>query len=224
VEDCTRRAGHLSKQMSKLRHAVLVGLMFFAVAAPAGSAPEASLKVAVSRCNGQTIDDVSRRLRDYDRHAPSSSQGQLLARYGAIVDALSTLGEEGDILKSVCSSESQTEEFYTQIAALTAWALVLEADVAGKLNASCAAAASGLPTMMLADAWLALANRVNDGNGVVPSAFNDVIPKVQARAQALDLTLPPWSETSQYWRDQVHTKEKMAIATCPSPSPSPSPS
>ncbi|HEY1867505.1 MAG TPA: hypothetical protein VGG70_04355 [Candidatus Cybelea sp.] len=210
--------------MSKLQQAVLVWLTFSMATVPAVAArPAAAIEIAVSRCNGQTIDDMSGRLRDYDRHAPRTSQGPLLARYGAIADVLSTLSEEHDILKSVCSSESQTEGLFTQIAALTAWALVLEADVAGQLNASCAAAARGLPTMILADAWLALANRVNDANGVVPSAFNDVIPKIQTRAQAVDLTLPPWSETSQYWRDQLHAKEKAEIATCPSPSPSPTP-
>jgi hypothetical protein len=46
---------------------------------------------------------------------------------------------------------------------------------------------------------------------------------VQTRATAVGLTLPAWSETSAYWRDQVHAKAKAAIATCPSPSPSPTP-
>ncbi len=208
--------------MTRLQHAALVWLIFSMIAVSIGPARAAApVQIAVSRCNGQTIDDVSSRLRDYDRHPPGNSESKLLVRFGAIADALSTLTEEHDILKSVCSSESQTAGLFTEIAALSASALVLEADVAGRLNASCAAAAQGLPTMILADAWLALANRVNDANGVVPSAFNDVIPKVQTRAQAVGLTLPPWSETSQYWRDQIHAKQKAAIATCPSPSPSP---
>jgi hypothetical protein len=208
--------------MTKLHHAVLIWLSFSMVAVPGGAVHAATpAEIAVSRCNGQTIDDMSSRLRDYDRHPPGSSQSKQLARYGAIADVLSTLSEEHDILKSVCASENETAGLFTQIAALSAWALVLEADVAGQINASCAAAARGLPTIMLADAWLVLANRINDANGTVPAAFNDVIPKIQTRAQAVDLTLPAWGETSQYWRDQVHTKEKAAIATCPSPSPSP---
>jgi hypothetical protein len=210
--------------MTKLQHAALVWLTFSIVAVSGGAAHAAApVEIAIGRCNGQTVDDMSSRLRDYDRHPPGNSPAQLLARYGAIADVTSTLGEEHEILKSVCASESETAGLFTQIAALTAWALVLEADVTGRLNASCAAAARGLPTMMLADAWLALANRVNEDNGAVPSAFNDVIPKIQTRAQVVDLTLPAWSETSQYWRDQIHTKEKAAIATCPSPSPNPSP-
>jgi len=208
--------------MTKLQHAALVWLTFSVVVVPGGGAHAAApIEIAVSRCNGQTVDDMSSRLRDYDRHPPGSSQSKLLARFGAIADVLSTLSEEHDILKSVCSSESETAGLFTQIAALSAWALVLEADVAGGLNASCPAAARGLPTMMLADAWLVLANRINDANGAVPPSFNDVIPKIQTRAQAVGLTLPAWSETSQYWRDQIHTKEKAAVATCRSPSPSP---
>src|SRR5262249_43934636 len=112
---------------------------------------------------------------------------------------------------------------FAQIAATSALALVLEADVAARLNAPCPAAAAGLPTMMLADAWLALANIVNAQNGVVPASFNDVILKVQTRASSLSLTLPAWADTSAYWRDQVKAKAKEAIATCPTPSPSASP-
>ena len=112
---------------------------------------------------------------------------------------------------------------FAQIAATSAWALTLESDIAARLNSSCPAAAQALPTMMLSDAWLALANVVNEGNGTVPAAFADVIPKVQSRAAAAGLTLPAWSETSAYWRDGVHAKAKAAIATCPTPSPSPSP-
>ena len=67
---------------------------------------------------------------------------------------------------SVCSSEAQRAAFVAQIAATAAWALALEADVAARLNASCPAAAQALPTMMLSDAWLSLANVVNDDGGV----------------------------------------------------------
>jgi hypothetical protein len=77
---------------------------------------------------------------------------------------------------------------------------------------------------MLSGAWLSLANVVNNANGTVPASFQDVIPKVQTRAQAVGLPLPAWADTSAYWRDQVHAKAKAAIATCPSPSPSASPS
>jgi hypothetical protein len=66
-----------------------------------------------------------------------------------------------------------------------------------------------------------MANVVNDSGGPVPAIFTDVIPKVQSRAQAVGLTLPPWADTSAYWRDRVHDRAKADVATCPSPSPTP---
>ncbi len=76
---------------------------------------------------------------------------------------------------------------------------------------------------MLADAWLSLANLVNENGGAVPLEFSDVIPKIRSRAQAVGLTLPAWPETSQYWRDQLDAKEKPIIQACQSPSATPSP-
>ena len=210
--------------MSKLLQTVLmVASLILALGsdAPAKAAP---VEVAVDRCNGQTIDDASARIRDYDRHPPGGSSAQLIARFGAIADVMQVINEERQILESVCSSETQRAAFVEQIAETAAWALALEADVAARLNASCPAAAQALPTMMLSDAWLSLANVVNGDGGTVPKRFSDVIPKVQTRAQAVGLVLPAWSETSAYWRDQVHAKAKAAVATCPTPSPTPSPS
>jgi len=205
---------------------LLGALVAAALVAPFGREPARAATpdvVAVDRCNGQMIDDASARVREYDRHAPGNSASSLVQRYGAILDVLAVLNEEREILTSVCQSDAQRAPFFAQIAAYAAWALVLEADVAARLNASCPAAAQALPTMMLSDAWLALANVVNENSGAVPSQFADVIPKIQARAQAVSLTLPAWSETSQYWRDQVHAKGKAAAATCPTPLPSPTP-
>ncbi len=180
-----------------------------------------SIVSAANRCNAQTIDDVGRHLRDYERQPPGGGSTQLIQRYGSLADIASVLGEEREILDSVCSDASQRNALFAQIGALSAWALTLEADVAAKLNASCPAAAKALPTIMLADAWLALANVVNDQGGTVPSAINDVVQKVRSRADTVGLTLPPWSSTSAYWRDQVRDKARAAVATCPSPSPTP---
>jgi hypothetical protein len=207
--------------MSKLLQTALLVPMLMMMIGGEVSASAAPVEIAADRCNGQTIDEASARIRDFDRHAPGGSSAELLERYGAIAETLSVLNEEREILSTVCSSDAQRAAFATQIAGTSAWALALESDVAARLNASCPAAAQGLPTMMLADAWLALANVVNDDSGTVPASFHDVIPKVQTRAQAVGLTLPAWSDTSAYWRDQVQAKAKKAIATCPSPSPSP---
>jgi hypothetical protein len=179
------------------------------------------VQVAVNRCNSQTADDAYARVRDLDRHAPSGSSTDLLQRIGAITSLLATLREERDILDTICASDAARAPLFAQIAATTAWALTLESDVAARLNASCPAAGQAFPKLMLSDAWLSMANVVNDSGGSVPAIFTGVIPKVQSRAQAVGLTLPSWADTSAYWRDQVHTQAKAALATCPSPSPTP---
>lgn len=181
--------------------------------------PAAPILLASNRCNSQTIDDASSRIRDYDRHAPGTGPEKLLQRFGAIAEVIATLNEERGVLDSVCG-DAQRAPLFAQIAAYSALALALQSDLAAKLNATCPAAATGLSSMMLADAWLALANVVNTAGGAVPTAFTDVIPKVRTRADAVGLALPAWPETSAYWAGQVHDKAKAAIATCPSPSPS----
>ena len=179
--------------------------------------------VALNRCNGQTINDSARNLLEYERHPAAGGSTQLLQRYGLLADVATVLGEEREVLSSVCTDQSQRDALFAQIGALSAWVLALESDVSPKLNASCPAAAKGLPMLMLADAWLALADVVNDQAGKVPSSVANVEPKIQTRAAALGLELPSWRNTSAYWRDQVQVKAKAEIATCPSPSPSAAP-
>ena len=200
--------------------AALLATVVTAAAAPAA----APVVVAINRCNGQVIDEASARVRDYDRHPPAGSQAALFKRYGALAELIGTLNEEREILDSVCARDDRQAELFAQIAAASATALVLQADVAAKLNAACPAAATAFPQMMLADAWLALARVVNEQNGTVPASFSDVTAKVQSHAQTVGLTLPIWADTSAYWRDQVKAKAKEAIAACSTPSPSPSPS
>ena len=201
------------------------GAVLLACAALVGAAPPfraaTPVQVAVNRCNSQTVDDAYARVRDFDRHAPGGSSDDLLQRIGAITGLLATLREEREILDSVCASDAARAPLFAQIAATTAWALALESDVAVRLNASCPGAARALATMMLSDAWLAMANVVNDSGGPVPAIFTDVISKVQSRAQAVGLTLPPWADTSAYWRDRVHDRAKADVTTCPSPSSRP---
>ena len=198
-------------------------LAFVALATAVPGRAAEPIMVAVNRCNGQVIDESSAHVRDYERHPPANNQTALLKRYGLLSEVVGTLNEEREILDSVCSRDARQAELFTQIAAASGTALALEADVTTKLNAACPAAATAVPQMILADAWLGLARVINDQNGAVPPSFNDVIPKVQSRAQAVNLTLPAWAETSVYWRDQVRAKTKDAVASCQSPEPSPSP-
>ena len=192
----------------------LLNVAPFRAAAPAAAAG--------NRCNSQTVDDAYGRIRDYDRKGSGGNTMQQLQRFGTIAGILATLRDEREILDSVCASDAARAPLFTEIAATSAWALVLEAELAARLNTSCPAAARALPTMMLSDAWLAMAQVVNDQGGTVPALFSSVIVKVQTGAQGVGLTLPAWADTSAYWRDQVHAKAKGEAATCPSPSPSPS--
>ncbi|HEX3456668.1 MAG TPA: hypothetical protein VHR97_01820 [Candidatus Baltobacteraceae bacterium] len=206
---------------SRLAGLIVVAFATLASALPGRAAPAAM--VALNRCNGQVIDESSARVRDYDRHPPANNETALLKRYGSISELIGTLNEEREILDSVCTRDARQEELFAQVAAVSGAALVLQADVTAKLNAACPAAATGVPQMILADAWLGLARVINEQNGTVPRSFADVIPKIQSHAQAINLTLPVWAETSVYWRDQVKVKAKDAVASCQSPSPSPSP-
>ncbi len=207
--------------MKKTLFTFAVVALFGAALAPPAPAAQGAI-AAADRCNGQTIGDASAHIAYYDRHAPSNKPAELEKRYGAIADALSTLREEQEVLQNVCTDDARLASLTADIAATAAWGLALQSDLAVKMNASCPAAAKGLPTMMLADAWLSLAKVVNDDGGTVPKAIAGAAPKVQSRAAAVGLTLPVWGDTSQYWRDQISTQAKAAIATCPSP-PAPAP-
>lgn len=177
--------------------------------------------VAVNRCNTQVVDESYARIRDYDHKGPGTGTAGLMQRFSAIVEVLTTLHEEREIVDSVCSTDAARTPLFTEIAASTAWALALESDIAAALNASCPAAQKALPAMMLADAWLTMANVINENNGTVPPLFNDTIAKVKTRAAAVGLTLPAWSETSRYWSDNVAAAAKKEAATCPTPTDQP---
>ena len=208
---------------SRLRVAGLIVLAVVTLATAVPGRAAEPIMVAVNRCNGQVIDESSARVRDYERHPPANNQTALLKRYGLLSEVVGTLNEEHEILDSVCPRDARQAELFAQIAAASGTALVLEADVTTKVNAACPAAATAIPQMILADAWLGLARVINDQNGTVPASFNDLIPKVQSHAQAVNLTLPAWTDTSVYWRDQVRAKAKDSVASCQSPEPSPSP-
>ena len=162
------------KRMKKaLVSSIALAIGFVHISAPANTS--AAAVAAVNRCNSQVVDESYARIRDYDRKAPGTGTADLLRRFAAIADVLTTLHEEREIVDSVCSTDAARAPLFTELAASSAWALTLEADIASALNASCSAAQKALPTMMLADAWLAMANVINDNNGVVPPLFTDTI-------------------------------------------------
>lgn len=193
-----------------------------APAAERSGAVSAHTVAAASRCSSRYISDYQGQIRNYDAHPPRDNPGALNDRLGEIADILQSLNEEHGVLDSVCPNDADKEPLFAQLNATVAWALALQSDIAAKLNASCPPAAKALPAAMIAQAWLAIAATVNDNNGTVPKALNEVIPKVQTRAAAVGLTLPAYTETSAYWRDQVADQARQAVAICPTPVPPPS--
>jgi hypothetical protein len=186
--------------------------------APGGFASPRVVAVA-NRCNARMIDQYQGEVRSFDAHPPRSDPAHLNARLGEIADVVSSLDEEHGVLDSICATDTDKALLFAQLNATVAWALALESDIAAKLNASCPPAAKALPAAMLAQSWLALAATVNDQGGAVPNSIAEVVPKIRARAAAVDLELPAYPETSAYWRDQITQKAKEAVAACPSPTP-----
>jgi hypothetical protein len=173
------------------------------------------------------IGDYETSIRNYDAHGPRDNPADLEKRLGNLSDLLSQLDEERGILDATCSSDADKAPLFAQIGAAEAWALALESDIAIKLNASCPPAAKALPQAMLAQAWLTIAATVNDAGGTVPKSIAEVVPKIQARAPAVGLILPPYGETSVYWRDQISNAAKATVQACPhraaTPTPAPTP-
>lgn len=171
--------------------------------------------VAASRCTSRVINDYVNQIRDDDKRPPKDDAASLNERLAKIGELLSGLGEERNILDSICTTDADKAPLFAQINAATAWGLLLQSDIAGKLNASCPAAAVALPSAMVAQAWLALAASVNDAGGTVTGSVAEVVPKVRQRAAALNLTLPAYPDASAYWRDQVAEKARDSVKNCP---------
>ena len=194
-------------------------------AAAAGVGGQGTLLADVGgRCNSRMLNDLQASIREYDAHPAANNTGAQTKRFGEINQILTDLNEEHGILDNVCSGDAQTAELFGQLGATAAWALALESDLAPKLN-DCAAAAKALQQAMLSQAWLDLANVVNNNsNGQVLPSIAEVAPKVQSRAQAIALTLPAYADTSAYWRDNNVKAARDAALACSSPTPSPAPS
>jgi hypothetical protein len=201
--------------------AAMIALVGPASASAGGADGPSARVVAANRCNSRTISDYQGQIRNYEAHPPRSNPVDLNARLGDIADVLASLNEEHGVLDSFCATDADKAALFAQLNATVAWALVLQSDIAVKLNASCPPAAKALPAAMLAQAWLALAATVNDAGGTVPKSVAEIVPKVETRAAAIGLALPTYPETSAYWRDQIVDQARQAVAVCPTPVPVP---
>ena len=192
-----------------------------------GTAPPAragQVLVASDRCNGRMIDDYSQELRDLQARPPRGDQGSLARQFGKVEAVLNSLNEERGIIDSVCASDEAKAPLFAQLAVTAAQGLLTESDLALKLNLPCPPAANAFAQQLVAQAWLNIANVVNETGSAPPRDITEAAAPIQARATALGMTLPAFAETSAYWRDGFTAKAKDAVLACPSPSPSASPS
>jgi hypothetical protein len=176
------------------------------------------------------ISDYADEVRNFDKHPPSNNVGDLQKRFNDINQLLQALSQERTVIDTFCTTDADKAPLFAYIGGIASYALALESDVALRINQPCPAGAKGVATALLAQAWLDLGMLVNDAGGKVAKDVSDAAPRIQTRATALGLTLPPWADTSAYWRDNLNKLARAAIETCPpapsgssSPAPSASP-
>jgi hypothetical protein len=183
--------------------------------------------VAITRCDSKGINEFQNTVQDYERHPPRKS-GDQLKELADLQDIVQGLSQERGVLDAVCPETMSRAKYFTQIAAVEAWAYALASDMAIDLGPACPTAGNVIPNQLLASAWFILAGSVSENGSAAPSV-TAVIPKVQTRAAKINLPLPAFADTSNYWVDTVKETAKTALIACnlpvvtPSPSPTPVP-
>jgi hypothetical protein len=201
------------------------GVLALAAAIAAGAVAPSPAKPALvaainARCNNNVTGTLERQVRAYDRRPPAANVDALTQRFADLDSILQQAQLERDILQNMCTND-ESPPINNQLAGVVAWAYALQADIAAKRFAllNCPVAVTSVPPALLASGWYALATTLNESTAPPAPAplVAEVMPKIRARAAAVGLTLPPFSDTSQYWRDTLVAK----ALGCPSPSPSP---
>lgn len=205
----------------KLRGAVAASLLLAGwLAASMYAVAPAQVAPGNPRCNGNVAGALERQVRADDRRSPGTSLDDLNDRQQDLDSILQQAQIESDILHNVCSSD-ELPAVQDQLAGVIAWAYVQEADIAPRrftlLN--CPQTASTAPTALIASAWYAIALTQTGADWSTPPPMGplvrEVIPKVQARARALGLTLPAFPVATEYWRNTIVS----AAVGCTPPSP-----
>jgi hypothetical protein len=207
---------------SALLAAAILVVSFGAVGARANSS-----MVAITRCDSKNINELQNTVQDYERH-PARKSGDQIKELTDLQDIVQELAQERGVLDAVCPENMSRAKFFTQIAAVEAWAFALQSDMAVNLGPPCPTAGNVIPDQLLASGWFVLAGSVLENGSAIPSVAA-VIPKVQTRAAKIDFTLPAFADTSNYWVDTIKEKAKAALTACnlpvvtPTPSPTPIP-
>lgn len=168
--------------------------------------------VALARCNNYNATRLEDQVRTYDKNAPTAADRD--ARFVALEGVISSANDEAVILQGICS-EPDMQPIAAQLFAVEAWALALESDLSREKDAkACPAAEIPVARGYVANAWLLLTRADFDATGKYPSVQN-VLPKVQTRAAALNLTLPARQDTTNYWLTTVRDAGTEAAKSCP---------
>src|SRR5215469_5966377 len=174
--------------------------MLFAAALAAALSGGPSV-VALARCNNLNATHLEDQVRGYEKHPPTAAADRD-ARFVDLEGVISSADNESIILQGICSP-NDFAPIAAQLDAVQAWALVQESDLSRQKNASeCPAAEVPIARGYIANAWVLLSRADLDATGRYPSGQN-VLPKVQTRAAALNLTLPARIDATNYWMTTV---------------------
>ena len=205
----------------------LLAAAILVVSFGAAGARASSSMVAITRCDAKNINEFQNTVQDYERH-PARKSGDQLKELSDLQDIVQGLAQERGVLDAVCPETMSRAKYFSQIAAVEAWAYALQSDMALNLGPPCPTAGNVIPNQLLASGWFVLAGSVLELGSAAPS-ITAVIPKVQTRAAKIDFTLPTFADTSNYWVDTTKEKAKAALIACnlpvvtPTPSPTPIP-
>ncbi len=168
--------------------------------------------VALARCNDLNATHLEDQVRGYEKRPPSAAD--LDTRLGDLQAVISGADNESIILHGVCS-EADFAPLAAHLDAVQAWAYALESDLSREKNAkACPAAEIPVARAYVANGWLLLARADLDATGKY-SPVQNVLPKIQNRAAALNLTLPGRYDATQYWLDGIRAAATDAAKGCP---------
>jgi hypothetical protein len=173
-----------------------------------------------SRCNDIHINAIQGQMQAFAQH-PAGPKDQT-DRGTAIAQAQNDAQTERVILAGVCS-EDDYMPLAARLFALDAWAdLLAERNDNDGSSALCPAADKKVMAAAAASAWSKLAQAASIPKP--PPLVVTLTPQVQSLATQAGLTLPAFSDATQYWEQKYDAAAKAAVVSCASqqtPTPMP---
>ena len=123
----------------------LLAAAILVVSLGAAGARASSSMVAITRCDAKNINEFQNTVQDYERH-PARKSGDQLKELSDLQDIVQGLAQERGVLDAVCPETMSRAKYFTQIAAVEAWAYALQSDMAINLGPPCPIAGNVIPT------------------------------------------------------------------------------